>query len=127
MAVQIDESMTLNEVVRRVPSAVAVFKRHADRYDGVKPRKTARIDAAIGSDGSPVLLPLDGIAWMDLTVGSTTLGCDDGSVCTIDACAPESGCTNTLANPGDIPECDDGDPCTDPACDLATGCRAPSG
>jgi len=27
MAVQIDESMTLNEVVRRVPVAVAVFKR----------------------------------------------------------------------------------------------------
>lgn len=27
MPVQIDESLTLNEVVRRVPSAVAVFKR----------------------------------------------------------------------------------------------------
>lgn len=27
MAVEIDESMTLNEVVRRVPAAVAVFKR----------------------------------------------------------------------------------------------------
>lgn len=27
MAVEIDESMTLNEVVRRVPTSVAVFKR----------------------------------------------------------------------------------------------------
>lgn len=57
-------------------SDLNVIKRYTDRYDGVGPRKTARIQAAIGSDASPVVLPVGGVAYLDLTVGSTTLGCD---------------------------------------------------
>ncbi len=55
---------------------LAVAKRYTDKYDSVKPRKAMRINAVIGSDGSPVLLPVDGQAWLEVTVGTTTLGCD---------------------------------------------------
>jgi hypothetical protein len=57
-------------------SALNVIKRYTDRYDHVSPRKSARIGAVIGSDGSPVVLPVDGIAYIDVTVGAATLGCD---------------------------------------------------
>lgn len=57
-------------------SGLNVIKRYTDRYDGVKPRKTERIEAAIGSDGSPVVLPNDGVAYVDVTVGTAVLGCD---------------------------------------------------
>jgi hypothetical protein len=60
-----------------VPAAdLVVVKRFTEKFDSVAKRKTGRINAMIGSDASPVLLPVDGIAYLDLTVGSTTLGCD---------------------------------------------------
>ena len=47
--------------------------------------------------------------------GGGMLNCDDDELCTLDGCAPETGCTHTpLAGP-----CDDGDPCTGP--DLCSG------
>ena len=57
-------------------AALAVFKRHTEKYDSVTTRKAERINAVIGSDASPVLLPANGMTWLDVTVGSTTLGCD---------------------------------------------------
>jgi hypothetical protein len=60
-----------------VPTAnLAIFKRYTEKYDSVTKRKAIRINAVIGSDGSPVLLPANGEAWLDVTVGTTTLGCD---------------------------------------------------
>lgn len=56
--------------------SLAVAKRYTDKYDSVTPRKAVRINATIGSDGSPVLLPANGQAWLEVMVGSTTLGCD---------------------------------------------------
>jgi hypothetical protein len=55
---------------------LAVAKRYTDKYDSVKSRKAMRINAVIGTDGSPVLLPVDGQAWLEIMVGTTTLGCD---------------------------------------------------
>lgn len=60
-------------------SALNVIKRYTDRYDHVTPRKSARVEAAIGSDESPVLLPVGGVAYVDLTVATTTLGCDNAA------------------------------------------------
>lgn len=57
-------------------SALNVIKRYTERYDHVTPRKSARVQAAIGTDLSPVLLPIDGVAYVDMMIGTTTLGCD---------------------------------------------------
>ncbi len=57
-------------------SSLVVFKRYTEKFDSVSKRKSVRINAVIGSDGSPVLLPADGLAWMEVAVGTQTLGCD---------------------------------------------------
>ncbi len=46
----------------------------------------------------------------------TAVSCDDGSVCTTDACDPVAGCTHVAIS------CDDGNPCTDDLCDPVGGC-----
>jgi hypothetical protein len=56
--------------------SLIVAKRYTEKYDSVNRRKAVRIGAVIGSDGSPVLLPADGQAWLEVMVGTTTLGCD---------------------------------------------------
>ncbi len=44
------------------------------------------------------------------------LRCEDGDPCTADGCDPQAGCVfSPLA-------CDDGDPCTSDSCDPASGC-----
>ena len=54
-------------------------------------------------------------------VGGTALGCDDGSLCTVDACDPAKGCVHS-----DISHvCTDDNPCTDEACDPDDGCVFP--
>jgi hypothetical protein len=57
-------------------ASLAVHKRYTDRFDSVSSRKTARINAVIGSDGSPVLLPADGQAYLEVQVGTSVFGCD---------------------------------------------------
>ncbi len=75
----------------------------------------------------------------------TALNCDDGSICTTDACNPSTGCTHTPANNGASCDdrnvcngqetcqngtclsqnplnCDDGNGCTADACDSISGC-----
>jgi len=47
----------------------------------------------------------------------TPLDCDDGSVCTTDACDSVLGCTHTPIT------CNDGNVCTDDSCNPATGCQ----
>ncbi len=42
--------------------------------------------------------------------------CDDGDACTDDSCDPASGCTTSPTS------CDDGDVCTTDSCDSGTGC-----
>ena len=84
----------------------------------------------------------------DTCLGGTCVGgappsCDDGNICTTDACDPAVGCTHTnnnvICNDGDACtgndvcldgacggtpiNCDDGNVCTDDSCDPATGCR----
>jgi hypothetical protein len=75
--------------------------------------------------------------------GGAALNCDDGLVCTTDACNPSSGCThsnNTVAcsdnnactqndtcgagscKAGSQLVCNDNNPCTDDACDNLKGC-----
>ncbi len=51
-------------------------------------------------------------------IDEDTGGCDDGVVCTIDACNPASGgCVHTV----DPSACNDGNPCTVDGCDATTG------
>ncbi len=75
-------------------------------------------------------------------VAAGTLACDDGNLCTNDACDPVSGCThtantspcndnnacttgdvckNTQCTPGTATVCDDGKVCTTDACNQANG------
>jgi hypothetical protein len=49
-------------------------------------------------------------------VGGTPLTCNDGSLCTTDACHPVNGCTFTPIT------CDDGSACTTDSCNAGTGC-----
>ncbi len=49
----------------------------------------------------------------------TPLDCDDGVACTVDACDPATGCTNT---PDDA-ACDDGVGCTVDTCDATADCQ----
>jgi hypothetical protein len=76
-------------------------------------------------------------------ISAQPLVCDDGNLCTDDACSPATGCTftpNTApcddVNPcttddhcaggwcaGGPADCDDGEPCTDDSCDPVTGCQ----
>ena len=51
-----------------------------------------------------------------LFVRSCTTSCEDGDICTTDACTWPGGCTNTPR------DCDDGNPCTVDACDKQKGC-----
>jgi hypothetical protein len=74
------------------------------------------------------------------------LDCDDGNPCTVDACAPNVGCTHVarpegascgtadacsgpptcranVCTPGTVASCDDDDACTDDTCDPVAGCR----
>ncbi len=75
--------------------------------------------------------------------GGVAPNCNDGNLCTDDACDPLTGCVHTnntnpcndwdacttgdvcsagaCAGPG-VLNCDDGNPCTDDACDPGTGC-----
>src|SRR5438093_1498371 len=75
-------------------------------------------------------------------VGGAPPTCDDGNVCTDDACQPDTGCVHTpnaapcddgdACTTGDtctggsctgaLLSCDDGNPCTDDTCDSRTGC-----
>ena len=50
------------------------------------------------------------------TCARTAIACDDGDACTDDACAPATGCASTPTS------CDDGDACTADSCDSVTGC-----
>jgi len=54
------------------------------------------------------LCTLEDICIQGLCVGPVPTNCDDGDVCTIDACDALSGCSNVVA---DLP-CDDSNPCT---------------
>jgi uncharacterized repeat protein (TIGR01451 family) len=54
-------------------------------------------------------------------IGPPRNGCPDGSVCTIDGCDPQVGCTFEP-----ITCDDDGNPCTDTDCNPLTGCFHPS-
>ncbi len=76
-------------------------------------------------------------------VAGTPLSCDDGNVCTDDACDPKDGCIHLWNNaacddgnacttadtcaggtcqPGSALDCDDGNVCTSDGCDVASGC-----
>ena len=78
-----------------------------------------------------------------ICVGGPSPNCDDGNVCTDDACDPQSGCTHTnntascsdgsacttndtcaagICVGGPAPDCNDGNVCTDDACDPQSGC-----
>lgn len=78
-------------------------------------------------------------------IGAGALDCDDGNLCTDDACAPEVGCLHQAnsapCTDGDVCTlgdqckdavcqasgtlaCDDGNLCTDDWCDPAAGCQA---
>ncbi|MCB9788055.1 MAG: hypothetical protein H6744_15335 [Deltaproteobacteria bacterium] len=46
--------------------------------------------------------------------------CDDGNPCTVDGCAPATGCTHA---PIEGPDCDDGDPCTESDACVAGVCQ----
>lgn len=80
---------------------------------------------------------------LGLCAGVTAVVCDDGDVCTDDACDLAKGCTATHNNApcddgnactagdacavglcvsGTATNCDDGNTCTDDACDMASGC-----
>jgi len=84
----------------------------------------------------------DGGDCVGLSAGAT-LDCDDGNLCTFDACHGDKGCTylnNSFGcNDGDVcisadkckdgscsggvqKDCDDGDACTTDGCDAKTGC-----
>ena len=53
------------------------------------------------------------------TAGSAN-ACDDGNGCTLDTCAPNTGCVHTAKT------CNDGNDCTSEACNSTTGqCTAP--
>ena len=77
---------------------------------------------------------------------TTFADCDDGEICTDDACLPSVGCVNspnsnpcedgdvcTLqdycagggCNSGSALDCDDGNPCTDDSCHPTFGCQNP--
>jgi len=51
-------------------------------------------------------------------LGGAGVDCADDVTCTVDACAPATGCTHTT----DDGACADGNACTDDACDAPTGC-----
>lgn len=74
--------------------------------------------------------------------------CDDGKVCTVDACEASKGCTHVpgsgacedgdacteadtcadgVCKPGPAKSCDDGNPCTADACVAAKGCTNEAG
>ena len=54
---------------------------------------------------------------------ANTLGCEDGSVCTLSDLCAEGKCSA-----GTPKSCDDNNPCTDESCDAITGCAsAPNG
>ncbi len=76
-------------------------------------------------------------------IAGQALTCDDGNVCTDDACSPLSGCSFTINDafcddgnsctlgdscsqgwclPGPTQDCDDGDLCTDDICNPESGC-----
>ena len=103
----------------------------------------------------------EGLKWMRHTcVGGTCSGteqvadCDDGNVCTNDACSGAAGCSNVAAADGtecgdrycdglrwmrrmciggacggteQVANCDDGNVCTDDACSGAAGCSNVAG
>lgn len=59
------------------------------RYDNVKRRPYGRVEATIGSDASPVDLDSStGEMWLDITVGTTTLTCDEGKRVAVPPIAP---------------------------------------
>jgi cysteine-rich repeat protein len=69
--------------------------------------------------------PGDGdVCTTDVCVGGACMHppttCDDGVVCTIDACDPATGCT---ATPSDA-LCDDGNDCTVDTCNPVSGCAS---
>jgi hypothetical protein len=102
---------------------------------------TARPDGTACSDGN-ACTTVD-VCNGGSCVGSTPPNCNDGNVCTDDACNPASGCFNTnnsaACNDGNActtvdvcaggtcvgstpPNCNDGNVCTDDACNPAAGC-----
>lgn len=68
-----------------VMGSLVVAKRYTEKYDSVSKRRAMRINAVIGNDGSPVLLPSNGEAWLEVVVGTTTLGCDFSATGSISA------------------------------------------
>lgn len=101
-------------------------------------------------------LPLTGVSCDDLNACSVadqcadgacapgpSVDCDDGDPCTLDACAPATGCVHTPSDapcsdgdactlndtclggacgPGAAMVCGDGNPCTNDVCDAISGC-----
>jgi hypothetical protein len=57
------------------------------RYDSVKRRPYGRIEATIGNDANPVDLGT-GEAWLDVTIGSATLTCDEGKRVSVPPVSP---------------------------------------
>ena len=67
--------------------------------------KTAFPDGTACSDANPCTVQDQCTAG---ACGGKAFGCDDGNVCSTDACDPQTGCSNQPNAAG----CDDGDPCT---------------
>ncbi len=124
-----------------------------DCDDGV-PCTVDACDAVTGCSNTPDDTLCDdgdvcnGIETCDADLGcvnGTPLDCDDGVACTVDACDPSEGCSNTpndaLCDDGDAcngietcdaergcvdgtpPDCDDGVACTVDSCDPVLGCE----
>ena len=53
--------------------------------------------------------------------GGAKPDCDDADICTVDACAPKTGCVHT----SQAAKCKDDNPCTDASCDKVKGCVFP--
>lgn len=71
-------------------SELVVEKVKAEsNYDNVKRRPYQRIEATIGDEGNPVVLGT-GEVWLDITIGTTTLSCDEGKRVAIPPVAPPS-------------------------------------
>ena len=75
-------------------------------------------DAGTGAD--PFIFAIDGYGHgtceaVGVCIDQTLTSCADSSLCTIDGCDTNAGCTNTNKS------CDDGNACTNDSCDAITG------
>jgi hypothetical protein len=63
-----------------------------------------------------------GVACVDGICDVSDLDCDDGNVCTQDACDAATGCVNTPLPAAQVPECTAPDACSVATCDPGLGC-----